>query len=569
VTKGNLARNIIRTGGGNEMNFDDSEGNHRLKISIPHADTTFQLGSPNSPERGAMLATAESWSAYAGTVATQVSNVSNVFAATAKLFASTDITQFAGVSNALDKAEAVMGIIDASADFVKDAAALPKTWSDIGQKRAEAQVGTLQQKSSAAAVELLRAKRDRATKMAAARRKVEAAEQRVRVAQAAYPANHSPDPNDPAAVANYNEYCAAQDALRDAQTELANTDTSTKASVDQADAAKKAADEALENDPVAAQAALENAELATGETGRRGTAVAADAAKSLTKIAKSASEIAKNGKTLFSSAAKLAAEAAKESTALLAAGAAAAGGAFGGLPRISGGVGGLSKAWNIEGATGTAALIGLSNVIVASPVKTSVTAGNRVVVGAGSQILVHTPGSAEVTGLAKVYLTSAALIDAKSGARIRTLSGASTTLVAKGPMSLKTSAAMSLTASAAMKLKAGPLISAKASKIKLEGTAKIEAKTANVKVDASAAIKMKAGSKIEAKVGGSKVAVTAGNVTMAKGGTSAKVTGSQATLKAAGSKVDLAGGGAKMSGPKVTIKGSAGVKVSGAKIDLG
>jgi type VI secretion system secreted protein VgrG len=569
VTKGNQARNIIRTGGGNEMNFDDSDGNHRLKISIPHADTTFQLGSPNSPERGAMLATAESWSAYAGTVASQVSNVSNVFAATAKLFASTDITQFAGISNALDKAEAVMGIIDASADFAKDAAALPKTWSDIGQKAADARVGSLTQKSSAAALELTRAKRDRAVAMAAANQKVAAAEARVALAEAMYGANQSPDPNDPAAMAAYQEVTDAHSALATARTEQATTDTNTKAAVDKADKNKKDAEEAIENDPVLAQAAVEASELGTGEPVRRGTAVAAETAKNITKTVKAAKDIAKNAKTLFSSAAKIAAEAAKEGTALLASGAAAAAGSFGALPRLSGGVGGLGKAWNIEGATGTAALIGLRNTLVASPLKTAVTGGVRVVIGGGSQVLVHSPAAAEVTGLAKVFLTSAAVIDAKSGARIKTFSGASTKMKAVGPFAIETSATMKIKATGSMNISSNPLINARATNIKFKANAAFQVKAANVKVDTSAAIKMKAGSKVEAKVGGSTVRVTSGHVTMAKGGTMAKVTGSNAMMKHGGTKLTLSGSGAKLSGPKAKISGSGGVKITGAKIDLG
>ncbi|EYF03823.1 type VI secretion system Vgr family protein [Chondromyces apiculatus] len=68
VTRDNAARNILRTGSGNELNLDDTEGAQRIKLSTPHASTTFQLGSPNSPERGAMLTTlgAQSSVAVAG-----------------------------------------------------------------------------------------------------------------------------------------------------------------------------------------------------------------------------------------------------------------------------------------------------------------------------------------------------------------------------------------------------------------------------------------------------------------------------------------------------------------------
>ena len=93
--------------------------------------------------------------------------------------------------------------------------------------------------------------------------------------------------------------------------------------------------------------------------------------------------------------------------------------------------------------------------------------------------------------------------------------------------------------------------------------------SSDLKIDTTAAIKMKAGSKVEAKVGGSTVRITSGHVTMAKGGTMAKVTGSNAMLKHGGTKLTLSGSGAKLSGPKAKISGSGGVKITGAKIDLG
>ncbi len=57
VVSSNRERNVIRTGGGNEINIDDSKGSERIKLSTPHQDTLFQLGSPNFPSSGATLAT--------------------------------------------------------------------------------------------------------------------------------------------------------------------------------------------------------------------------------------------------------------------------------------------------------------------------------------------------------------------------------------------------------------------------------------------------------------------------------------------------------------------------------
>lgn len=54
----NATHNVIRTGGANEIDIDDKEGSERIKMSTPFMATQFQLGAPNAPETGAILATA-------------------------------------------------------------------------------------------------------------------------------------------------------------------------------------------------------------------------------------------------------------------------------------------------------------------------------------------------------------------------------------------------------------------------------------------------------------------------------------------------------------------------------
>jgi len=57
VVADNSRKNIIRSGGANEIEIDDNEGSERIKLSTPNMSTVFQLGAPNAPESGAMLAT--------------------------------------------------------------------------------------------------------------------------------------------------------------------------------------------------------------------------------------------------------------------------------------------------------------------------------------------------------------------------------------------------------------------------------------------------------------------------------------------------------------------------------
>ncbi|MCC6556780.1 MAG: type VI secretion system tip protein VgrG [Polyangiaceae bacterium] len=59
VTDDNARRNVIRTGGGSEINIDDLEGSSRIKLTTPYGNTTLQLGAPNHPGKGAVLETGE------------------------------------------------------------------------------------------------------------------------------------------------------------------------------------------------------------------------------------------------------------------------------------------------------------------------------------------------------------------------------------------------------------------------------------------------------------------------------------------------------------------------------
>ena len=53
----NAKRNVIRTGGGTELNIDDEETGTRFKISTPCQNTVFQLGAPNAPVLGIFMGT--------------------------------------------------------------------------------------------------------------------------------------------------------------------------------------------------------------------------------------------------------------------------------------------------------------------------------------------------------------------------------------------------------------------------------------------------------------------------------------------------------------------------------
>ena len=57
VTEKNAVRNVIRTGGGTELNIEDTVGSERLKITVPFGNTVFQMGAPNAPTPGMFMGT--------------------------------------------------------------------------------------------------------------------------------------------------------------------------------------------------------------------------------------------------------------------------------------------------------------------------------------------------------------------------------------------------------------------------------------------------------------------------------------------------------------------------------
>jgi type VI secretion system VgrG family protein len=66
VNDTNAAKNVIRTGGGNEFAIDDTKDSHRIKLSTPHLGTVFQLGSKNAPENGGIFQSLGAFTTVAG-----------------------------------------------------------------------------------------------------------------------------------------------------------------------------------------------------------------------------------------------------------------------------------------------------------------------------------------------------------------------------------------------------------------------------------------------------------------------------------------------------------------------
>ena len=57
VVSENAKKNVIRTGGANEIDIDDSEDEQRVKISTPYGQSVLQIGAPNAAETGTFVGT--------------------------------------------------------------------------------------------------------------------------------------------------------------------------------------------------------------------------------------------------------------------------------------------------------------------------------------------------------------------------------------------------------------------------------------------------------------------------------------------------------------------------------
>lgn len=66
VAADNGKKNIIRTGGANEIDIDDTEDEQRVKISTPYGSSVLQLGAPNAAENGAFIGTTNNVTTAAG-----------------------------------------------------------------------------------------------------------------------------------------------------------------------------------------------------------------------------------------------------------------------------------------------------------------------------------------------------------------------------------------------------------------------------------------------------------------------------------------------------------------------
>lgn len=144
VHSGNAPRNIIRTGGGNEINIDDTDDSHRIKLSTPHKSTTFQLGYRNAPENGAILETqgAQSTMATSGAaIATSVKSAVTVFSEWTNAGNIYSIAEFDA------KWAALLAVVGSANEFVNIGIEMAKSGLEIAVAEKERALAELKRQS--------------------------------------------------------------------------------------------------------------------------------------------------------------------------------------------------------------------------------------------------------------------------------------------------------------------------------------------------------------------------------------------------------------------------------------
>lgn len=64
IDQTNNTGNVIRTGGGNQIAFEDEAGSERIRLTTPHAATSIRMGAPDYPDSGIVMQTEASLHAY-------------------------------------------------------------------------------------------------------------------------------------------------------------------------------------------------------------------------------------------------------------------------------------------------------------------------------------------------------------------------------------------------------------------------------------------------------------------------------------------------------------------------
>jgi hypothetical protein len=514
----NARRNVIRTGGNNEINIDDTEGEERIKLSTPFGGSVLQLGSPNTPEAGAAISTAEAFTAVGAAGVNTLTTVSTVISDIASIMASANITQYAGgaasIASALAR-EKEHKLVDDIMKSAKSALDIPKKWDAYKQ----AQVNE----------EVVKKEENAKRKLAYARLMAE------------YPAKNPP-------------LVASSDG-----TQRPMTQEEWEAQHPDFNEAREAANEAAK---VKAESEKLAKEIAEEEQTRRKIGVGLDAASTVSDAGKGARDGVKGVKELLNNAAQRRGKATDAASVAVAKSMAAGADSAAKVDRVPGSVPSIGSPYFLGGADNSAALIGLSDAFVGGAVCATLAAGGQAIVSGGGVAMLKSPGVVSVGAGVQALITGGAIVDVWSKGNYVSRANARAKFASGSLMNITSGADLSISSGGRFLTKAGGFLGIKAGgNLQIQSSGALTEKAADIAHTArtTAAVtgggwgmKAKSGN-VSVGGGGSGLMVSQGDTRIVKGGSACTVKGGSAELKGGGSKVKCGAGSIKLSGGRIDL----------------
>ncbi|WP_437692054.1 type VI secretion system tip protein TssI/VgrG [Sorangium sp. So ce176] len=530
----NARRNVIRTGGGNEINIDDNDGEERIKLSTPFGGATFQLGSPNTPEAGAAITTTEAYTTVANAGVSTLTSVATTLTDIASVVASSSIVQYASAAESFSKAlsfKTGQKLVDDVLGIAKSALDIPKKWDAAQQTEANQDV-------------------------------VVAEEHMKRVLAAAQAKAPYSELDPPMLFDRYGVPRAMTKQEWEAQQpEYAEANKATEAY----NAAKKKSEDLTKK-------------IAEEEQTRKYAAAGLDMATGLSSGAKGLYEGYKAATELLSSATKKAAKAMSAAQVGIATGMIGAANGFAAVARVPAVIPPIAPPYFLGGGDTSAVLMGKVNAFVGGATSAALSSATTAVVAGGATAHVKSPGIVSIGAGAAALITAKGVIDLLSEGAIKlrstgykSRSSGPTNISSGGFMSLTTASSFAATAKGNGKIRANGKIQIQASgNTTIKTSADLQQSASNIEVIASAQAKINGRTSVEVKGSGWGMSAQSGNVSVGSDGDGLQVTGGTVEIKKGASRCTLTGGAAKLSKGSSNVQcSSSKVTVNGSRIDLG
>ncbi|WP_437959798.1 type VI secretion system tip protein TssI/VgrG [Sorangium sp. So ce119] len=510
----NARRNVIRTGGGNEINIDDNEGEERIKLSTPYGGATFQLGAPNTPEAGAAMTTTEAYTAVANAGVSTLTSVNTVLSEVSSVLSSVNIVNHAGAASIMsalkgDKGHKLMdgmlGVAKSVVDTNTKWHALEHAKLDEEAVKAQARVDQLQNSMTS---------RWQTINYMTASPGDEADGKRRPMTRQEWDANH---PEDIKKIEKAKEDAKAAKELADSYKKL-NTES---------------------DDAVAWRAA--------------GAAV---------EGGKVANAFVKGARDLYSTATKNAQQILNHTSVLSLTGTALLASSYASAGRLPSPVPAPGTPINLNSASVTSAITGTVSAYVCGGANATLSSNGQAVVVGGAAAVLKASGSVEIAGRASALVTSDALVDLLSLGVMKLNGGQAITIDSGNVVDMEAGTRLSMKAGGSLQMRStGPLLAETSGEATIKSNGTMEIKSAGkVEIEGNTAFVKGGQWSLKAEPGaitvgndGSRLAVSGSQARLVKGGSSCSVSSSSVELLAGSAKVTVGKGAVKLRGRRIDL----------------